>query len=156
MTTLKEGDNAPNFSGVNENGNKLSLADYSGKKLILYFYPKDLTPGCTVESCNLRDNYNDLLKTGFDVVGVSADDEKKHLKFIDKHDLPFHLLADVDKKVINDYGVWGPKKFMGKVYDGIHRTTFIINESGMIEKVIKKVKTKEHTEQILAEMTTSV
>ena len=156
MTTLKEGDKAPNFSGVDENGNQLSLADYSGKKLILYFYPKDLTPGCTVESCNLRDNYNDLLKTGFDVVGVSADDEKKHLKFIDKHDLPFHLLADVDKKVINDYGVWGPKKFMGKVYDGIHRTTFIINENGMIEKVIKKVKTKEHTEQILAEMTTSV
>jgi peroxiredoxin Q/BCP len=156
MTTLKEGDKAPNFGGVDENGNQLSLADYSGKKLILYFYPKDLTPGCTVESCNLRDNYNDLLKTGFDVVGVSADDEKKHLKFIDKHDLPFHLLADVDKKVINDYGVWGPKKFMGKVYDGIHRTTFIINENGMIEKVIKKVKTKEHTEQILAEMTTSV
>ena len=156
MATLKEGDKAPNFNGVDENGNKLSLADYSGKKLILYFYPKDLTPGCTVESCNLRDNYNNLLKTGFDVVGVSADDEKKHLKFIDKHDLPFHLLADVDKKVINDYGVWGPKKFMGKVYEGIHRTTFIINESGMIEKVIKKVKTKEHTEQILAEMTTSV
>ena len=156
MTTLNEGDKAPDFSGVDENGNKLSLADFFGKKLILYFYPKDLTPGCTVESCNLRDNYNDLLKTGFDVVGVSADDEKKHLKFIDKHDLPFHLLADVDKKVINDYGVWGPKKFMGKVYDGIHRTTFIINESGMIEKVIKKVKTKEHTEQILAEMTTSV
>lgn len=155
MTTLKEGDKAPNFSGVDENGNKLSLADYSGKKLILYFYPKDLTPGCTVQSCNLRDNYNNLLKTGFDVVGVSADDEKKHIKFIDKHDLPFHLLADVDKKVINDYGVWGPKKFMGKVYDGIHRTTFIINESGMIEKVIKKVKTKEHTEQILAEMKTS-
>ena len=155
MATLKEGDKAPNFNGVDENGNKLSLADYSGKKLILYFYPKDLTPGCTVESCNLRDNYNNLLKTGFDVVGVSADDEKKHLKFIDKHDLPFHLLADVDKKVINDYGVWGPKKFMGKVYEGIHRTTFIINESGMIEKVIKKVKTKEHTEQILAEMTTS-
>ncbi|MBT6439203.1 MAG: thioredoxin-dependent thiol peroxidase [Flavobacteriales bacterium] len=155
MATLKEGDKAPNFNGVDENGNKLSLADYSGKKLILYFYPKDLTPGCTVESCNLRDNYNNLLKTGFDVVGVSADDEKKHLKFIDKHDLPFHLLADVDKKVINDYGVWGPKKFMGKVYEGIHRTTFIINESGMIEKVIKKVKTKEHTEQILAEMKTS-
>lgn len=156
MTTLKEGDKAPDFRGVDENGNKLSLADYSGKKLILYFYPKDLTPGCTVESCNLRDNYNDLLKTGFDVVGVSADDEKKHLKFIDKYDLPFHLLADVDKKVINDYGVWGPKKFMGKEYDGIHRTTFVINESGMIEKVIKKVKTKDHTEQILAEMAPSV
>ena len=156
MTTLKEGDKAPDFRGVDENGNKLSLADYSGKKLILYFYPKDLTPGCTVESCNLRDNYNDLLKTGFDVVGVSADDEKKHLKFIDKYDLPFHLLADVDRKVINDYGVWGPKKFMGKEYDGIHRTTFVINESGMIEKVIKKVKTKDHTEQILAEMAPSV
>ena len=152
------GQKFPSFSlnGVDSDNQIVSIdsESYSGWSVI-YFYPKDLTPGCTVESCNLRDNYNNLLKTGFDVVGVSADDEMKHLKFIDKHDLPFHLLADVDKKVINDYGVWGPKKFMGKVYEGIHRTTFIINESGMIEKVIKKVKTKEHTEQILAEMKTS-
>ncbi|MBL4625597.1 MAG: thioredoxin-dependent thiol peroxidase [Flavobacteriales bacterium] len=152
MTTLNKGDKAPDFDGIDEQGNQLSLSGYKGKKLILYFYPKDLTPGCTVESCNLRDNYANLLKTGFDVVGVSADDEKKHLKFIDKHELPFHLLADVDKKVINDYGVWGPKKFMGRVYDGIHRTTFIIDENGMIEKIIKKVNTKEHTQQILAEL----
>ncbi len=155
MTTLKEGDKAPDFAGVDENGNEVKLGNYAGKKLILYFYPKDLTPGCTTESCNLRDNYADLTKTGFDVLGVSADDEKKHLKFIDKHDLPFHLLADVDKTVINAYGVWGPKKFMGKEYDGIHRTTFIISEEGVIEKVIKKVKTKEHTEQILAELATA-
>ena len=144
MTTLKIGDKAPNFESVDEKGNVIKLSDYKGKKLVLFFYPKASTPGCTNEACNLRDNYNDLLKTGFDVVGVSADDEKKHLKFIDKHDLPFHLLADVDKKVINDYGVWGPKKFMGKVYDGIHRTTFIINESGMIEKVIKKCNQKKN------------
>ena len=152
MTTLIEGDRAPIFIGIDENGNKLSLSSYKGKKLILYFYPKDLTPGCTVESCNLRDNYTELLNTGFEVLGVSADDEKKHLKFIDKHQLPFHLLADTDKAVIKAYGVWGLKKFMGKEYDGIHRTTFIINESGVIEKIIKKVKTKEHTKQILAEL----
>ncbi|MCB9224396.1 MAG: thioredoxin-dependent thiol peroxidase [Crocinitomicaceae bacterium] len=149
MTTLKAGDKAPDFSCKDENGNIISLSDFKGKKLVLYFYPKDLTPGCTVESCNLRDNYDHMLKQGYDVLGVSADDEKKHQKFIEKHNLPFHLLADIDKKVINDYGVWGPKKFMGRTFDGIHRTTFVIDEKGMIEEVIMKVDTKGHAEQIM-------
>ena len=149
MTTLKAGDKAPEFSCADENGNVISLNDFKGKKLVLYFYPKDLTPGCTMESCNLRDNYDHMLKQGYDVLGVSADDEKKHQKFIEKHNLPFHLLADVDKKIINDYGVWGPKKFMGREFDGIHRTTFVIDEKGVIEEVIDKVKTKAHAEQIL-------
>lgn len=152
MTNLKPGDKAPDFKAKDENGNEIMLSDYKGKKLILYFYPKDLTPGCTMESCNLRDNYESLLEKGFEILGVSADDEKKHRRFIEKHDLPFHLLADTDKKVINDYGVWGPKKFMGRVYDGIHRTTFVINEEGLIEAVIEKVKTKNHTQQILEEI----
>jgi len=149
MTHLKEGDRAPEFGIKDQNGKEHYIADYKGKKVILYFYPKDLTPGCTVESCNLRDNYVQLAKNGFEVIGVSADDEAKHQKFIDKHDLPFNLLADVDHKLLNAYGVWGPKKFMGKEYDGIHRTTFVINEEGKIEKIFTKVKTKEHTEQIL-------
>jgi peroxiredoxin Q/BCP len=152
MTRLKQGDKAPDINALDEHGNDISLSAYKGKKLILYFYPKDLTPGCTTESCNLRDHYADLLGKGFEVIGVSADDEKKHLKFIDKYQLPFHLIADTDKKVINDYGVWGPKKFMGKEYDGIHRTTFVINEEGIIERVFAKVKTKVHTEQILEEL----
>lgn len=149
MTKLQKGDKAPDFNCSDENGNMISLSDYKGKKLVLYFYPKDDTPGCTTESCNLRDNYKAMLKAGYDVLGVSADTEKKHLKFIDKYDLPFHLLADVDKKVIGDYGVWGPKKFMGREYEGIHRTTFVIDEKGVIEEVIMKVKTKAHAEQIL-------
>ena len=153
MTHLKEGDKAPDFGIKDQNGKVHHLADYQGKKVILYFYPKDLTPGCTVESCNLRDNYTQLTKDGFEVIGVSADDEAKHQKFIDKHDLPFNLLADVDHKMLNAYGVWGAKKFMGKEYDGIHRTTFIINEEGIIEKIFTKVKTKEHTEQILEALT---
>lgn len=150
MTKLQKGDKAPDFNCADENGNMISLSDYKGKKLVLYFYPKDNTPGCTTESCNLRDNYQAMLKAGYEVLGISADSEKKHLNFIDKFDLPFHLLADVEKKVINDYGVWGPKKFMGREYDGIHRTTFVIDENGMIEEVITKVKTKAHAEQILA------
>jgi len=149
---LKEGDKAPEFGIKDQNGKVNTLADYAGKKIILYFYPKDLTPGCTVESCNLRDNYEQLKVDGFDVIGVSADDEAKHQRFIKKHDLPFNLLADVDKKVLNAYGVWGEKKFMGKTYDGIHRTTFVINEEGIIIKIIKKVKTKAHTQQILDEL----
>lgn len=149
MTNLKEGDKAPNFSCEDENGNLIQLGDYSGKKLVLYFYPKDNTPGCTAESCNLRDNYDALLESGYEVLGVSADTQKKHQNFIAKYELPFHLLADVDKKVIQDYGVWGPKKFMGREFDGIHRTTFVINEEGVIEEVIKKVVTKDHTSQIL-------
>ena len=149
MTKLKKGDKAPDFSCPDEYGNIISLNDYKGKKLVLYFYPKDNTPGCTVESCNLRDNYKEMLKQGYDVLGVSADTEKKHQNFIKKFDLPFHLLADVEMKVIKDYGVWGPKKFMGREYEGIHRTTFVIDENGIIDEVITKVVTKAHAEQIL-------
>ncbi len=152
MITLKKGDNAPIFEGRDENGDLVKLQDYSGKRLVLYFYPKDLTPGCTTESCDLRDNYAALKEKGFEILGVSADDEKMHRKFIEKHDLPFHLLADVDRKTIEAYGVWGPKKFMGKEYDGIHRTTFIIDGEGKIEHVIEKVITKAHTAQILEEL----
>ena len=152
MSELKEGDKAPEINVKDQNGKEHHIADYKGKKVILYFYPKDMTPGCTVESCNLRDNYSALTKKGFEVIGVSADDEKRHQRFIDKNELPFNLLADTEKKVINDYGVWGPKKFMGREFDGIHRTTFVINEEGIIEKIIKKVKTKDHTQQILDEL----
>ena len=148
---LKEGDKAPEFGILDQNGKEHLLKDYKGKKIILYFYPKDLTPGCTVESCNLRDNHSELVKKGFVVIGVSADDEKRHQRFINKYELPFTLLADVDKKVINAYGVWGPKKFMGRTFDGIHRTTFVIDENGILEDVITKVKTKAHTDQILSE-----
>ena len=149
MTSLKAGDKAPEFTGKNENGKELSLSDFAGKKLVLYFYPKDMTPGCTTQSCNLRDNYDLLLKQGYQVLGVSADSEARHQKFIAKYDLPFSLLADEDHAVLNAYGVWGPKKFMGKEYDGIHRTTFVIDGNGLIEEVITKVKTKEHADQIL-------
>ncbi|MDF1672422.1 MAG: thioredoxin-dependent thiol peroxidase [Vicingaceae bacterium] len=152
MFHLKEGDKAPDFNVTDQTGKIHRIADYKGKKVILYFYPKDLTPGCTVESCDLRDNYETLIKDGFEVIGVSADDEKKHQKFIDKHNLPFNLLADTDREVLNNYGVWGEKKFMGKVYDGIHRTTFVIDENGDIIKIIRKVKTKNHTQQILNEL----
>ena len=152
MTTLTKGDKAPQFEGTDENGNTIKLGDYAGKRLILYFYPKDLTPGCTTESCDLRDNYEDLKAKGFEILGVSADTEKMHLKFIEKHSLPFHLLADVDKKTIQAFGVWGPKKFMGKEYDGIHRTTFVIDGNGVIEAVFGKVVTKAHASQILEEL----
>jgi len=152
MTNLVVGDKAPNFKGLDENGASISLSDFKGKKVILYFYPKDMTPGCTVESCNLRDNYTDLLAKGFDVIGVSADSPARHLKFIAKHELPFRLIADEDKTILNAFGVWGPKKFMGREYDGIHRTTFIIGEDGIIQAIIKKVKTKDHTNQILEEL----
>ena len=151
MTHLKEGDTAPDFNCINEKGEKLSLSDYKGKKLILFFYPKDMTPGCTAEACNLKDNYPDLIDKGYDLLGVSADDDKKHVRFIEKYDLPYSLLADTQKEVINTYGVWGPKKFMGKEYDGIHRTTFVIDEKGKIERIFKKVKTKDHTNQIFSE-----
>lgn len=146
---LKEGNKAPEFTGLNQNGDSVSLSDYKGRKLIMYFYPKDNTPGCTVESCNLRDNHSELKKLGFEVLGVSADDEKKHIKFIDKYQLTFPLIADTDKAIIKSFGVWGEKKFMGKTYDGIIRTTFIIDENGVIEKIIEKVKTKNHSEQII-------
>ncbi|MGC6428598.1 MAG: thioredoxin-dependent thiol peroxidase [Flavobacteriales bacterium] len=148
MTNLKINDPAPAFSVPNQDGKLISLSDYSNKKLIVFFYPKDNTPGCTAESCNLKENYSLLLEKGFDVVGVSADSEVSHQKFISKYELPFDLLADTTKKMIQDYGVWGEKKFMGKVYDGIHRTTFVISD-GIIENIFTKVKTKDHTQQIL-------
>lgn len=152
MIKLKAGDKAPAFEAVDQYGKKISLSDYKGKKLILYFYPKDNTPGCNAEACNLRDNHDILNKKGYDVVGVSADDSKSHMKFTEKFELPFRLIPDTDKKVIDAYGVWGPKKFMGREYDGIHRTTFLIDENGMVEEVITKVKTKEHSEQIIETM----
>lgn len=149
MTTLKQGDKAPNFSGLDQDGKTHTLADYKGKKLVVFFYPKASTPGCTSEACDLRDNFNKFEAQNYALLGVSADSAKAQAKFIEKYDLPFPLLADEDKSVINAFGVWGPKKFMGKEYDGIHRTTFIINEDGIIDDVIDKVKTKEHAVQIL-------
>ncbi len=152
MTHLNEGDVAPNFSGINELGETTSLADYKGKKLILFFYPKDNTPGCTAAACNLRDNYDLLKEKGFELLGVSPDSAKKHQNFINKFEFPFHLLADTNQEVLKAYGVWGLKKFMGKEYDGVHRTTFIIDEMGKIEKIFNKVKTKDHSSQILEAM----
>lgn len=149
MTTLKEGDKAPDFAVPDQDGNTRKLSDYKGKKLVLFFYPKASTPGCTAEACNLRDNWEHFQKKGYEILGVSADSQKKQQNFRDKYDLPYPLLADENKEVINAYGVWGPKKFMGKEYDGIHRTTFVIDEDGKIEDVIGKVKTKEHASQIL-------
>lgn len=149
MTHLKPGDKAPNFTGLNQNGETVCLDDFKGKKLVLYFYPKDMTPGCTTESCNLRDNYDLMQKQGFEILGVSADSEKRHLKFIDKYDLPFDLLADEDRKVIEAYGCWGLKKFMGKEFMGIYRTTFVIDEQGAIMEVFTKVTTKRHAEEII-------
>ncbi|MCG8699556.1 MAG: thioredoxin-dependent thiol peroxidase [Bacteroidales bacterium] len=152
MALLSIGDKAPEFVGKDQNGNDIKLADYKGKKVILYFYPKDNTPGCTAESCNLRDNHTDLLEKGFVVIGVSPDSEASHQKFITKFDLPFPLIADTEKEILKQYGAWGLKKMYGKEYEGVLRTTYVINEEGVIEKVFAKVKTKEHTEQILAEM----
>ncbi len=149
MKTLKTGDKVTNFKALDQDGNSISLSDYSGKKLIVFFYPKASTPGCTVEACNLRDNYELLQDKGFELLGVSADSQKRQSNFRKKHEFPFPLLADEDKEVINTFGVWGPKKFMGREYDGIHRMTFIINEKGIVEHVINKVKTKLHTSQIL-------
>jgi len=149
MTHLKEGDKAPELNINDQNGKLHVLANYLGKKVIIYFYPKDATPGCTVQACNLRDNYSTLQKQGYEVIGISADSEKSHQKFIEKKQLNFNLLADVNKEVLNRYGVWGEKKFMGKTYNGIHRTTFVINENGIIEKIITDVKTKDHTNQII-------
>jgi peroxiredoxin Q/BCP len=149
MTTIEAGDAAPNFSAKDQDGNQHQLTDYKGKKLVVFFYPKASTPGCTAEACNLRDNWEKFQEQGYEILGVSADSPKRQQNFKNKYELPFPLLADEDKEVINAFGVWGPKKFMGKEYDGIHRTTFIINEEGKIEEVIKKVKTKAHTEQIL-------
>ena len=148
MVQLKEGVKAPQFKGIDQNGNKITLDDFKGKKLILYFYPKDNTPGCTAEACNLRDNYDTLLKSGYAIVGVSPDTEKSHKGFAGKYSLPFPLIADTAKEILNDYGVWGEKQMYGKSYFGVIRTTFIIDEKGFIEKVITKVDTSGHTEQI--------
>lgn len=149
MTTLIAGDKAPNFSGLDQNGTSHTLADYKGKKLVVFFYPKASTPGCTTEACDLRDNYARFQANNYALLGVSADSAKAQAKFIEKYDLPFPLLADEDKSVIQAFGVWGPKKFMGREYDGIHRTTFVIDENGIIEEVILDVKTKAHAAQIL-------
>ena len=149
MTTLKPGDKAPSFEALNQRGETVRLDDFTGKKVLLFFYPKASTPGCTAEACNLRDNYQTFQSRGYEIIGVSADSEKKQLNFSEKYELPFHLLADTDKKVIQAYGVWGPKKFMGREYDGIHRTSFVIDENGVIEEVITKVKTKDHSAQVL-------
>lgn len=149
MTTLKKGDKAPHFSGSDQDGNTHALSDYKGKKLVVFFYPKANTPGCTAEACDLRDNYDRFKANNYELLGVSADSAKAQANFKNKFEFPFPLLADEDKSVIQAFGVWGPKKFMGKEYDGIHRTTFVINEEGIIEEVITDVKTKAHAAQIL-------
>jgi len=149
MTTLKKGDAAPNFTAKDQDGNGHTLSDYKGKKLVIFFYPKADTPGCTAEACDLRDNFHRFQANNYALLGVSADNAKAQGKFKNKFDFPFPLLADEDKSVISAFGVWGPKKFMGRDYDGIHRTTFIIDENGIIDEVILNVKTKEHAVQIL-------
>ena len=149
MKHLKIGDQAPEFTAKDQNGNEVKLSDFVGKKVVIYFYPKDNTPGCTAQACNLRDNYSELQEQGIVILGVSADSEKSHTKFIDKFELPFPLLADTEKELINLYGVWGEKKFMGRVYDGIHRTTFVLDEGHKIIGIIEKPKTKDHTREIL-------
>ena len=149
MTTLKIGDKAPEFEAIDQNGKLVSLKDHTGKRVVLFFYPKASTPGCTMEACNLRDNYQEFIKKSYEVIGVSADSQKRQSNFANKNNLPYSLLVDEDKEIINSYGVWGPKKFMGREYDGIHRTTFVIDTSGNIENIIIKVKTKDHSAQIL-------
>tara|TARA_B100001142_G_C14057326_1_gene548308 strand:+ start:15 stop:467 length:453 start_codon:yes stop_codon:yes gene_type:complete len=149
MSKLQIGDKAPEINAVDQNGNNITLEQYQGKKVVLYFYPKDMTPGCTAQSCNLSDNYTALQKNGYDVIGVSCDSVKRHQKFIEKYSLPFNLISDEDQKVVNDYGVWQLKKFMGREYMGIVRTTFLIDENGKIENIITKVNTKEHITQII-------
>jgi peroxiredoxin Q/BCP len=149
MTHLTEGKKAPAFKGKDQNGKPVSLADYKGKKVVLYFYPEDDTPTCTVQACNLRDNLGLLKKNGFIVLGVSPDEEKKHKKFEAKYDLPFTLIADADHTIINSYGVWGEKQLYGRTYMGLHRTTFLIDEKSVIRKIFFKPKSKQHTEEIL-------
>ncbi len=149
---LKEGKKAPEFEGVTQDGSVCKLDDYKGKKLILFFYPKDMTPGCTAEACNLRDHYKDLKLKGFELLGVSPDSVERHRRFAEKYELPFPLIADEEKKVLKDYGVWGEKKLYGRTYMGVNRTTFVMDENGIILKIFPKVKTKDHTAQILSEM----
>ncbi|WP_313368043.1 thioredoxin-dependent thiol peroxidase [Sphingobacterium mizutaii] len=148
MAELKVGDKAPQFTSKNQNGEEIKLSDFQGKKVILYFYPKDNTPGCTTEACNFRDNYQSLLKDGFEVIGVSIDSEQSHQKFISKFELPFNLVSDEDKKIVEDYGVWVEKNMYGKKYMGTARTTFIIDEKGFIQHIIKKVDNKNASQQI--------
>ena len=150
MAVIKEGSKAPLCKGVDQHGNTVSIADFKGKKLVLYFYPKDDTPGCTAQACNLRDNYKALLKKGLQVLGVSVDSVKSHQKFIEKYELPFSLIADEDKKIVDKYNLWGQKKFMGRTYMGTSRTTFLIDEAGMVRFIIEKPDTKDHTKEILA------
>lgn len=149
MNTLKVGDKVPDFTTTDQDGNVVTLAEFKGKKLIVFFYPKASTPGCTAEACNLRDNYKELQEQGYHLLGVSADSEKRQKNFSNKYEFPFQLLADEDKTVINAFGVWGLKKFMGKEYDGIHRMTFKVDEEGIVSEVIQKVKTKDHAAQLL-------
>jgi peroxiredoxin Q/BCP len=148
MLQLKEGMRAPGFEGIDQNGKTTKLSDFAGKKVVLYFYPKDNTSGCTAEACNLRDNWNSFINKGFVVIGVSPDNEKSHKGFAGKFSLPFPLIADTSKKILNDYGVWGEKKMYGRSYLGVFRTTFIVDEKGIIEKIISKVDTAAHTKQI--------
>jgi peroxiredoxin Q/BCP len=149
MALLKEGDKAPAFKGINEKGENVKLSDYKGKKLVIYFYPKDSTPGCTAEACDLRDNYSRFQSEGYEILGVSPDGVKSHVKFIEKYELPFSLLADEDHSIAEEFGAWGEKSMYGKKYMGILRSTFVIDEKGKIEKVIEKVDTKAHTKQLL-------
>ncbi|MDA9151072.1 thioredoxin-dependent thiol peroxidase [bacterium] len=151
MNTLKVGDKVPNFKSIDQDGNTIQFNEYQGKKLVVFFYPKASTPGCTVEACNLRDNFELLKEKGFELLGVSADNQKRQTNFRNKYNFPFPLLADENKEVINTFGVWGLKKFMGREYDGIHRKTFLIDEKGFVMRVIDKVKTKSHASQILEE-----
>ncbi|MBE0674360.1 MAG: thioredoxin-dependent thiol peroxidase, partial [Bacteroidales bacterium] len=147
MAKLTEGEKAPMFEGVSQEGKRISLSDYAGRKVVLYFYPKDDTPGCTAEACNLRDNYHELMDKGFAVIGISPDDEKSHNRFASKYNLPFPLIADPSRKIMESYGAWGEKNMYGKKVQGVLRTTFIIDEKGVVEKVISKVDTKDHTNQ---------
>jgi len=149
MTSVTEGDKAPLFKGKDQNGNVVSLADFKGKKVVLYFYPEDDTPTCTVQACNLRDNFGLLKKNGFVVLGISPDEEKKHKKFEAKYDLPFTLIADPEHTIIDKYGVWGEKQLYGRHYMGLHRTTFLIDEKGIVKKIFLKPRSKQHTEEIL-------
>ena len=148
---MNVGDKAPEILGINEKGEEIRLSDYKGKKIVLYFYPKDNTSGCTAEACSLRDGYSELRKAGYEIIGVSVDDAKSHQKFIEKNQLPFPLIADTDKKLVEQFGVWGEKSMYGRKYMGTFRTTFIINEEGIIERIFtpKEIKTKEHAQQIL-------
>ncbi|MEN9697524.1 MAG: hypothetical protein RLZ56_945 [Bacteroidota bacterium] len=150
MAVIKEGSKAPAFKGVDQNGKKVALADFKGQKLVLYFYPKDDTPGCTAQACNLRDNYKKLMKKGLQVLGVSVDSVASHVKFIEKYELPFSLIADEDKSIVDKYNLWGQKKFMGRTYMGTTRTTFLIDEAGIVKHIIEKPDTKDHAAEILA------